>query len=335
MNPESLPAIVQVFLEHLALEKGAADNTVAAYGQDLAGVEAWLVGRGKTLGAPRDIDKALVRGYLAEMHRSRAAKSTMARKLASLRSYFAFLLRRGMTGHNPAALVSNPKQENRQARWLNVDQSVALMTAPVDPDPVGLRDLALVELLYGSGLRISEALGLDVGDLDLASGVIRVLGKGGKERLAFLSRASQDRLARYLEQRLALGPEIREQALFLGARGARLNRGTVAAILNRLAAAAGLPQKVHAHMLRHSFASHLLESGVDLRSVQEMLGHERLATTQRYTHVTLGQLMRVYDQAHPLAAGQTAKARETGLASEGDSGPPAHSFPPSPFKSKG
>ncbi len=328
MNPETLPGIVQVFLEHLALQKGASRNTVDAYGRDLAGAEEWLAGRGKTLGAPRDIDKALVRGFLADLHRRKLAKSSMARKLAALRSYFVFLQRRGMCSANPAALVSNPKQESRQARFLNVDQSVAFVTAPVAPDPLGLRDLALVELLYGSGLRISEALGLNLGDLDLSSGVARVLGKGSKQRLAFLSKACVERLNRYLEQRGALGPEPGEKALFLGARGARLTRGAVAAILDRLAAAAGLPQRVHPHMLRHSFASHLLESGADLRSVQEMLGHERLATTERYTHVTLGKLMKSYDQAHPLATGTRAREREQGGEPSKAGLPPDAAFPP-------
>lgn len=321
VNEPSLPPIVQVFLEHLSLQKGASDNTVEAYGRDLAGFQEWLAGRGLTLGAPRDLGKDQVRGYLAELHRQRLAKSTMARKLAALRAYFAFLLRRGMVDGNPAALVSNPRQDKRQSRWLNVDQAVALVTAPVDPDPKGLRDLALVETVYGAGLRISEALDLDLGDLDLAQGLARVRGKGAKERLAFLGQAAVDRLSRWLEQRAALGPAPGEQAVFLGERGGRLSRGAVPGILKRLAGSAGLPHHVHPHMLRHSFASHLLEAGADLRSVQELLGHARLATTQRYTHVTLGRLMRAYDQAHPLARGRKGRTGASPEALDHDHDP--------------
>jgi integrase/recombinase XerC len=226
----------------------------------------------------------------------------MGRKLSSLRADFKYLIRHNILKKNPAAGIQNPKQEKRQPQLLNVDQAIAMMEAAITPDPVGLRDIALGELLYGSGLRISEAIALNLNDLD--SDVIRVTGKGSKERLVPLSDASIKRLRRYLEQRQALlqGNYV-EQALFVGVRaGKRLNRRQAHRIIANLADLAGLPSNVHPHMLRHSFATHLLEAGADLRSVQELLGHENLTTTQRYTHLDMQRLMQVYDRSHPRAA---------------------------------
>ncbi|MDD4953169.1 MAG: tyrosine-type recombinase/integrase, partial [Desulfovibrionaceae bacterium] len=208
---------------------------------------------------------------------------------------------------NPAAAVRSPKQDKRHPRALNVDQALGVMQAHVAPGPEGLRDLALAELLYGSGLRISEAVGLDIYDLDLESGLVRVLGKGAKERVVPLSDASKRRLSAYLDQRRAFSSPPDEAALFLGLRGRRLNRRQANRIVRGLAAAAGLPVNVHPHMLRHSFATHLLEGGADLRDVQELLGHKRISTTQRYTHLNLGHIMRIYDKAHPRAANKQAR----------------------------
>jgi integrase/recombinase XerC len=187
---------------------------------------------------------------------------------------------------------------------------MALLDAKITPDPEGLRDLALAELLYGSGLRISEALSLNVEDLDRTGESLPIRGKGNKERLAVLTPASRTRLNRYMEQRGAFEPKQGEPALFLGARGKRLDRRQAARILEKLAALAGLPQHVHPHMLRHSFASHMLQGGADLRGVQELLGHERLSTTQRYTHLDLQHVMRVYDSCHPKAEGSKKNDRK-------------------------
>lgn len=294
-----LPALAVEFTVWLAVEKGFSPATVRAYRTDLAQFEAFASGRGISLGKSGSITREHIRAFLAELHRRSTAKSSVSRKLSSLRAFFKYLQGRELLGTSPMAGIKNPKQDKKQPRILNVDQALAVMEAEVEPDPEGLRDLALAELLYGSGLRISEALSLDINDVDLSAGFVRVMGKGSKERIAPLSDESQKRLVRWLEQRHAFSDSPREQALFLGIRGGRLNRRQAARIVEKLARLAGLPQNVHPHMLRGSFATHLLEGGADLRDVQELLGHERIATTQRYTHLDMAHLMKVYDRAHP------------------------------------
>ena len=295
------PRAVQIFLARQAVERGLSEHTVAAYGRDLAQLQAYLVQHGHGLDAPEQVTKTHLRGFVAELHRSGTAKSSVARKLSAVRAFFNHLRKTGVVDANPAEGLKNPKQDKRQPKTLNVDSALALMAAGVDPDPEGLRDLALAELLYGSGLRVSEALGLNLADMDLTQGLVRVMGKGGKERLAPLTGPSADRLRAWLDQRQAFNPKPSQQAVFVGARGGRLNRRQAGRIVDKLATLAGLPQHVHPHLLRHSFATHLLQDGADLRSVQELLGHARLSTTQRYTHLALSALTKVYDQAHPRA----------------------------------
>ncbi|WP_029893349.1 tyrosine recombinase XerC [Desulfohalovibrio reitneri] len=296
-----LPDPARAYLVHLEVEKGYGRSTVGAYGRDLGAFQASLEARGKSLDSPEDVDKADVRAHLAALHRRGLAKSSVARSLSSLRGLFAYFRRQGVVTSNPMSGVRNPKQETRHPQALNIDQVMSLLESKLEPDPEGLRDLALAELLYGAGLRISEALTLDVEDLDAGQSFVRVMGKGGKERLAPLSEKARERLSRWLEQRGAMEPAPDERALFLGVRGGRLNRRQAARITEKLSALAGLPQSISPHTLRHSFATHMLEAGADLRSVQELLGHKRLSTTQRYTHLTMGKLMRAYDAAHPRA----------------------------------
>lgn len=297
----ALPEVALGFLAWLGVEKGYSPATVRAYRTDLEQFETYL--RSVDLGLERfdEIRRDHVRGLLARLHRRGVKKSSVARKLSSLRAFFHYLDGQGVLAADPTHGVRNPKQERRNPRALNVDQAVSVVEAPVSEDAEGLRDLALVELLYGSGLRISEALGLNVDDVDPGSGVIRVLGKGSKERLAPLGRASAERLRAWMLRRNELLADPAEPALFLGARGARLNRRQAARIVSALAKSAGLPESVHPHMLRGSFASHMLQAGADLRDVQELLGHERISTTQRYTSLDLQHVMRVYDRAHPLS----------------------------------
>jgi integrase/recombinase XerC len=302
--------LVRGFLAYLEVEKGYSPATVRSYGTDLDQFRDFLKGRRLSLEKPEKIIRDHVRAFLAELHRLSLTKTSMGRKLSSLRAYFKYLLRHKIVTRDPLAGIRNPKQEKRHPQVLNVDQAVAMMEANIEPDPEGLRDIALAEVLYGSGLRISEAIGLDMNDVD--SDVIRVTGKGSKERIVPLSDAAVQRIRRYMGQRHAfLKDNYAEQALFLSSRaGKRLDRRQANRIVARLARLAGLPKDVHPHMLRHSFATHMLEAGADLRSVQELLGHENLTTTQRYTHLDMQRIMQVYDRAHPLAGGDKSDKNE-------------------------
>ncbi len=313
----ALPDTGLAFLGYLEVEKGYSPATVQAYGRDLEQFEDWLSRTGSSIGSPGELGRDHVRGFLAELHRVRAGKASMARKLSTLRSFFKYMAKTAMITGNPAAGVRNPKQDSRHPKALNVDQALALMEAGAGDGPEGLRDLALAELLYGSGLRVSEALGLDIDDFDPGSGVVRVMGKGSKERLAPVSDAGLERLRRYMRVRGEFTRSLVEKALFLGLRGGRLQRRQANRILEKLAKLAGLPENVHPHMLRHSFATHLLESGADLRSVQELLGHARLTTTQRYTHLTMEKLTEVYDGAHPKSKDAGRKKARRGPGGKG------------------
>lgn len=305
--------LVEDFLSWLRVERGAPATTVSAYAADLAQLARALAARGVDMGDASSVTTRHIQGWVGELYREGLAKSSMARKLAAARSFFRYLQRQGRIEANVAARVHNPRQERRQPRILNREETSALLDTrpgapqalPGGPEAARLRsrDLALAELLYGSGLRISEALGLNVDDIELAGGMARVMGKGGRERMAPLSDASVAALTAWLEERPYLAA-LDSPALFVGARGARLNRREAARRIALLCRQAGLSVTVSPHTLRHSFATHLLDAGADLRSVQELLGHKRLATTQRYTQVSLERLMRVYDAAHPRAKGE-------------------------------
>lgn len=302
LSLDDLPEVCQGFLARLAVEKGYSPATCAAYASDVGQFEGYLRRHGLTLARPGEVDRLRVQGFLAELHRQGIRKSSVSRKLSTLRGFFKYLLKNKLATGNPLEGLRNPKQESRRPKALNVDQALALMESIKPGNPEAVRDVALVELLYGSGLRVSEAMGLNLEDVDLHSAVVRVMGKGSKERLAPLTPPSVTRLAAWLDQRAALSPSPTERAVFLGCQGQRLDRRQAARIVERLALAAGLPARVHPHMLRHSFASHLLQDGMDLRGVQELLGHQRLATTQRYTHLGMERLAQVYDTAHPRAS---------------------------------
>ena len=313
--PDRAKLFVDAFLVWMEVQKGASPATLKAYGSDLAQLAEFLRGQDADLGKPETVTKRHIQAYLAWLFRLGDAKSSMARKLAAARSYFRFQQRSKSVTENVAAQVRNPRQEKRHPRALNVDETFALLDTAQKPgqtqgqpaadsaeaERMLCRDLALAELLYGSGLRISEALGLDIDDVQLSSRVLRVMGKGSRQRLAPLSDTSCDSLKSWLDERpLMAQPD--EPALFVGARGSRLNRREAARIVERLCRRAGLDFTVSPHSLRHSSATHLLTAGADLRSVQELLGHSRLTTTQRYTQVSLEHLMEAYDKAHPKAS---------------------------------
>jgi len=310
------PEPVAMFLAHLELEKSYSPATVAAYAKDVMQFESLLSRRGLSLAAPHKVVKRDMQSFLAEMHRSGLSKTSMGRKLSSLRSFFRFCARMRLVTVLPTQGLGNPKTEKRHPGVLNVDQAFALLSPDAASAPSGnapqnaeaqehdkgracaARDLCLAELLYGSGLRISEALSLDAGKITSDSESVRILGKGGKERLAPLTDTARAALDGWLALRSQLAPNS-EKALFVGIRGKRLHRREAQRIIASLCRRAGLPQGVSPHGLRHSFATHLLQAGADLRSVQELMGHSRLSTTQRYTHLNISHLMSVYDKSHP------------------------------------
>lgn len=296
---ESVPDALAQFLFYLDVQRGYSPATLAAYQTDLFGAHEFLSQRNKGLHAAADITRNDLTAFLADLHRRGLTKATVCRKLSALRSFFRFLHKRGQISLDPCAGLGNPKVPKTHPRVLNVDQALHLVTASTLDDPISLRNTALMELLYGSGLRISEALGLDLGDLDLEQGIVRVLGKGNKKRLAPLTDAARQSIRHYLGQRESFEPGPAEYALFLGKRGKRLGRRQADLIIKKLGISGGIPMRISAHTLRHSFATHLLQAGADLRSVQELLGHERISTTQRYIHLDLAQIMRVYDACHP------------------------------------
>ncbi len=294
---------IERFLESLAAERGVSPHTRAAYGRDLAQFRAFLgrEGYGSDVLA---VDARTIRAYLAGLHRAGVAPSTAARKLACLRSFFRFLCRRGVLEVNPARLVATPRQVKPLACHLTVDEVDHLLAAVGAADARGRRDRAIFELIYAAGLRIAELTGLDLDDVDLVEGLVRVRGKGNKERIVPIGSRAVAALRAHLGGRArpvreGVGPA--PQALFPNGRGGRLTPRAVQQALVRYLAAAGLGRKITPHGLRHSFATHLLDAGADLRAIQELLGHARLSTTQRYTHVGIGALMQVYDKAHPRA----------------------------------
>ena len=307
------PAVAE-FLDHLRYERGLSPHTVAAYGRDLGRLAAFLEPRGRT---PSQASAADLREYFAGPGGDGAA-SSVARRIASLRAFTAFLVREGLRDDDPAAGLRTPKLPRDLPRVLSVEEVARVLEAVVPAGPLGQRDLAMLELLYGCGLRASELLGLREGDVDVEAGLVRCLGKGDKERVVPMGGAAVRALRRYLGdgRRQLLGGRRRPE-LFLNARGRPLTRQGLDYVLRRVLRRADLLGAASAHTFRHSFATHLLAAGADLRSVQEMLGHANVATTQLYTHVTVEHLREVYLETHPRArrrrgAGEKATGEEGG-----------------------
>jgi integrase/recombinase XerC len=285
---------VAAFLQYLAAERGASPHTIRSYRADLHDCVGFLERRG--LGTLVDADARVVRGYLADLHDRGLARTSIARRLATLRSFFRYLIRRGRMRINPAREVRTPSLPGRLPAHLPIDQSQALFRQPPGDELADRRDRAVLEVLYATGVRVAELAGLDVEDTDLGEGSVRVLGKGRKERIVPLGSKAVDAVRAYLADR-----EGSRGPLFRNARGGRLTVRSLHRIVRARARAAGLAGRVTPHTLRHTFATHLLDAGADLRLIQELLGHARLATTQRYTHVSADRLAKVYDAAHPRA----------------------------------
>ena len=307
---------IEQFLTYLRAERDASAHTLRNYRVDLTQFLAYLEERREGGGAPdpAGVDHLVVRGFLARLHGAGLTKTSVARKLATLRSFFRFLCRQGRLRTNPAELVQSPRLPVRAAAHLSVDEAFQLLAsaeAPAGPPgkvnpALRVRDRAILELFYASGLRIGELVGLNRSDVDFRQGLARVLGKGRKERIVPVGTKAVEALGAYLADRrhpAVRGTDRQEgsEALFLNHRGGRLTARSVSRTVLHYLLASGLGKKITPHGLRHSFATHLLTAGADLRAIQELLGHARLSTTQRYTHVGLGEVMKVYDETHPRA----------------------------------
>jgi integrase/recombinase XerC len=296
-----VPGHVDEFLRHLEVSRAASPHTLKAYAQDLKAFVAYLAPQGVALERANHLH---VRGFLG-VESVKLAAASRARRLAGLRAFYKFLVRRKVIEVSPARRVKSPKLPQRLPRAVPVDEAFALMEAPDAERVLGLRDVAMLEVLYGGGLRVSELCGLDLRDFDARSRTVRVMGKGSKERICPLHDGAVSAVQAWLARRLELlARPARKQdpdALFLNFRGGRLTARSVERHLDRYVQQLGLNRKMSPHALRHSFATHLLAGGADIRSIQELLGHASLSTTQRYTAVSFEQLQKVYDDAHPRA----------------------------------
>lgn len=292
------------FLTHLGLEKNASIQTTKSYREDLSQALGFVrehLKKGSV--EPRDWTTRTLRAFVAWLHEQGYAKSTVARRLAAVRSFGKFLCREGTLAANPAEALRGPRQDKKLPHFLTLDDVQKLLAAPPVTDPIGRRDKAWLEVLYSGGLRVSELSGLNLDDLDLGDGIVVVRGKGKKERLALLGEPAKQAISAWLPDRAAiLARRKRESpAVFLNQTGTRLTVRSVGRLLEKYLAQAGLDPRTSPHTLRHSFATHMLDAGADIRGVQELLGHKSLATTQVYTHVTTQRLQQSYHKAHPRA----------------------------------
>jgi integrase/recombinase XerC len=300
--------LIHQFIHYLSVEKNASPHTSRCYRRDLEGFEDFLKSSGMVLTPTggveiEKVDRIAIRKYLSFLHRKNK-KSSIARKISTLRSFFKYLVREQMVPSNPAKSVSTPKIEKTLPTTLTVDEAFRLMESPKSisekssegAKEKGLRDRAILELLYSSGLRVSELVGLNSNQLDLDLGIVRVMGKGRKERIVPVGVKAIEVLKAHLEERRMLKGD---EPIFVNSLGGRLTARSVGRLVKKYSRHSGIFRKVSPHSLRHTFATHLLDAGADIREIQEMLGHSSLSTTQRYTHVSMGKLMEVYDKAHP------------------------------------
>ena len=313
----SAPSLVSTFLDYLRLEKHFSEHTVHAYGADVLQFARFLIGGATCAGddaapAPEAtvLDRALLgcdavalREFLAFLFQQRYTKSTTARKLASLRSFYRLLVRGGDLPVSPMSGIRTPRQEKRLPKCLDIDQINRLLEAPGDDDMLAARDRAMMEVLYSSGLRVSELVAMEMQDMDPHEGIVRIRGKGRKDRLTPIGTRAVKALDIYFQRRLADGKAQGPYAhrVFVNKYGGPLSTRSVRRKLDKYLLTAGIDPSVSPHTLRHSFATHMLDAGADLRSVQELLGHQSLSTTQIYTHLTTARMKQVYDAAHPRA----------------------------------
>jgi integrase/recombinase XerD len=299
MNAPAVSTLVDRYLTHLRVERAVSPETLRAYAGDLTRFLEWCDRDGAD---PLALTPQRLRRYLAEMDRARYSRRTIARRLSSVRSFFAFLQEEGVPSLDAAAVVATPKMPARLPRIVPSDVLSALLDAPDQADPAGARDAAILEILYATGARVSEIAGLSLGDIDLTQGQVRVTGKGQKQRIVPLHQESVRRIRHYLAAgRPSLVRDPSETAIFLNRRGTRLSDGGIRRLMSRYMSLVGGAAGLTPHTLRHTFATHLLEAGADLRSVQELLGHVALSTTQIYTHLGMKRLRAVHRESHPRA----------------------------------
>lgn len=312
-----MKGLIEQYKSYLKHERGASIYTSKNYMIDLAQFMDYLSKHHPRLasmdkGAIDKIDHIVVRGWLGEMF-GRHQPASIARKISTLRSFLQYFVKKGMIKINPAREVATPKVPKRLPNFLNIDEIEGLLNLPKGDDPSVLRNKAILELLYGSGLRVGELVSLDIIHMDLKEGLVRVLGKGGKERVVPVGSKAVNAISRYLKVRDVFlktphplpsplrGEGVGREALFLSRLGTRLTARSIERMLKKYIKEAGIQKKVTPHVLRHTFATHLLNQGADLRGIQELLGHSSLSTTQKYTHISIDKLMEVYDKAHPKA----------------------------------
>lgn len=301
-----MKALVDLFLTYLRVERQTSPHTQKNYLVDMAQFFKFLEDRHPAIAKGGQIniskvDATIVREYLGGMFES-MSPSSMARKIASLRTFFDYCIRQGFLTANPAKEVATPKVPKRVPKFLTVDEVFALLDSPNGTDALCSRDRAIMELLYASGLRVSELVGLNVNDVDIAGKTVRVLGKGRKERIVPMGEKAAAAISGYLDRRGAfVSRSSDEEAIFVNRQGGRLTARSVERLVNKYIKRTGLQKTVTPHVLRHTFATHLLGAGADMRGIQELLGHASLSTTQKYTHVNIENMMNVYDKTHPKA----------------------------------
>ncbi|MDX9788681.1 MAG: tyrosine recombinase [Desulfobacterales bacterium] len=303
---EPLSSLIDAFSDYLSAEKGYSHHTARCYRHDLrefyAVVSGGVLKRGGSAAVlPEQITALDIRAYLGVLYQKKNEKTTIARKLAAIRTFFNYLEKHGIIQINPSESVVTPKQNRSIPVWLPVDDMFRLLDAMNDVTLLGLRNRAIFETIYSCGIRVSEAAGLNVEDVDVTGRTARVKGKGAKERIVPIGRVSLEHIGAYRRQlgrEMGIGEESRG-ALFLNNRGKRLTTRSMGRILESVSRKCGIPMPVSPHALRHSFATHLLDAGADLKVVQELLGHKSLSTTQKYTHVSISRLMETYDKSHP------------------------------------
>jgi integrase/recombinase XerC len=293
------------FLDYLTYERNVSPNTIAAYRDDLESFVAFLCNDYFTMGRDQlelgRVDHLTVRSYLAHLSRRKLSRASVARHLSALRTFFKYLVREGIVEANPARTVATPKREKHLPAVMQTSDVALLLEQPDTSTTLGLRDAAWLELLYASGLRISELVGIDIDDLELRARLVKVHGKGSKERIVPFGSKAETALRAYLAMRGELVKDVDEQAVFVNYKGKRITTRSVRRLFDGYLRKAALRAGISPHTMRHSFATHLLNAGADLRGIQELLGHTSLSTTQKYTHLNDWQLIAVYKKAHPRA----------------------------------